>query len=146
MLGYAVFLAPQFAITDADIPLHVEVASGSRSRLQGEKIRSETFQSNLKLSLIRTERAAPQEELTPLGAPDAAVPIVIPGVANWEGSLKAHAGSPYYAIEPAPETGPGSPVRQRDSLVGVTAQVNSEIVLVPVQYIMTKFPELGSAR
>lgn len=146
MLGYAVFLAPQFAITDADILSHVRITSGSHSALHGEKVRSETFQGNLKLSLIRTDRAALQEELAPLGAPDASLPVSVPGVANWEGSLKARAGSPYYSIEPAPETGPGSPVKQRDSLVGITAQVNSEIVLVPVQYIMTKFPELGSAR
>ena len=146
VFGYAVFLGPQFAITDADIPSHVRITSGSRATVDGEKVRAEDFQENLTLTLIRTERPLPESFPAPLGTPDASLAITIAGIPSMESSLKRRVGSPYFDIESPADAGPGNPVKQRDSLVGITAEVKSQLVLVPVKYIMTKFAELGPSR
>ena len=148
LLGFAVVMNADYVLTDAEVPEEIQIIGPDHSVTPARKIRSETLDENIRLSLIRASMPFPAAQVPLLGGTDVsqAARVAISG-GRWEGALKARATGPYFDLDPPITLGPGLPMYQNHTLVAITAQtVSGVVVAVPTSLLLTKFKELSSSQ
>ncbi|MEO8660691.1 MAG: hypothetical protein ABI693_19630 [Bryobacteraceae bacterium] len=147
LLGFAVVVSPNLALTDAAVPERVVINMSDHSKREAQRVRTERFEEGVNFSLLRADTPFSGAQLPALGNAEVGQSArAASGSGTWTGSLKEKTGSPYLELEPAMTLGPGLPVYQNQTLVGITAQTPAGTVLVPTRHLLTKFKELSAGQ
>jgi hypothetical protein len=145
----AVVIAPTLVLCDAKLPGAVVFTSGKEISIQGNAIRTERVTDQTEMTLVRLQSDAP---VASLRQPSAAIPgeryTASANHQQWEGTLLEAAPQTWMSTQPSFQLGGGIAVLSPadGSLVGISANSSTGAVVVPMQELVRKFPEISSGR
>jgi len=148
-VAWAIPVTPSLVLCDGEQGENVRLSLGGAERIALTKVRVGALSSGGKLTLYRTA--------SPL--PDAVVPVVssaengqrawvsVPTQTRWEGALMERSAG-VFEPQPAITLGAGLPAYSvvDRSLIGITAQDRSAIVVVSMSAVITAFPEVRAGQ
>jgi hypothetical protein len=148
MRGLVVVGTPTLALTDVAFPDRVEITLSDRSKHPARKVRSEKFEDEVSVTMLRAESSFPGKLVPALGNAEPGQPAsVTGGGATWNGSLRAKAGKEYLEMEPSMPLASSLPVIQNQTLVGITARTAAgATVVIPARSLLAKFKELAAGQ
>ena len=147
VIGPAVLVSLQSVLTAVAVPDGSQVSLQETDRLPASKVRKDNVTPGTELTLLKL--TAPSTDTPNVSAAASGMKVYAVSLHDrWEGTLVQTAGQTWFEPQPAATIGPGAPVYSVEdrSLIGITAQTSSGLVVISMKEILQKFREIQSGQ
>jgi hypothetical protein len=143
VIGAAVAITKEFALTDADVPPGSQLSISGTDRIAVERVRTENL-GGAKLLLLHLQTPITKEVpllRMPQNGEQASVTV---SAGHWEGSIVEQAQNGIIEAQPAISIGAIGPIiaTADRQIIGISASGNSGDIPISTRALLIKFPEL----